>query len=55
MSLEAILKQRSIEDGINTEKGTLMSYIGHEIKTPLTNCIGFIQLLKRSQNDKQQK
>ena len=45
----------SLNDIFLQEKGTLISYIGHEFKTPLTNCIGFIQLLKHSKNDEQKK
>ena len=45
----------SLNDNFEQEKGTLISYIGHEFKTPLTNCIGFIQLLKHSKNDEQKK
>jgi len=51
----AVLRKKFIEENLDIEKGTLMSYIGHELKTPLTSAVGFTQLLKHSKSNKHKK
>ena len=55
LPMPLLLRGVPLNNNFEREKGSLISYIGHEFKTPLTNCIGFIQLLKHSKNDEQKK
>lgn len=47
---EAIINRMRHEKNIEMEKGSLISYIGHEFKTSLTTTIGFTNLLKYSKS-----
>lgn len=57
LELLNIALKRSVEesDEANKAKGTFLSIMSHEMRTPLNGILGFIQMLKRTKLDDEQK